>query len=232
MSLNTSDENAEGLGLWNKVAEQSEQQREEAAAALAGIQKTQKDEKKAHRYDVWLSTLVKILLQNQVYDHIITQLVPLLNARCPSHILLAYLLPLSDEILGDVRAELALETIIVPQKTSFTERVTYQEPLNPDIAKHLNAWMDTVRGCLTIDPSQTATKKVQDMINTTYEEGLVKLVAHVLAHFLYDRGINIQPADAAKVARGIIKKMILLVQGVKVDEFFVTPVEEMVQADT
>jgi hypothetical protein len=56
----------------------------------------------------------------------------------------------------------------------------------------------------------------------------VRLVAHTLAHFLYDRGVNIQPADAARVARGIIKKMLLLVQGIAVDEFFVTPVEEMI----
>ncbi len=63
-----------------------------------------------------------------------------------------------------------MDTVVLPSKTSFTERVNYQEPLNPDIAKHLNIWMDTVRGCLTIDPSHTATKKVQDMINTTYEE--------------------------------------------------------------
>ncbi len=231
MSLNTSDESAEGLGLWNKVAEQSEQQREEAAQALAGIQKTQKDEKKAHRYDVWLSELIKILLQNQVYDHIITQLVPLLNARCPSHILLAYLLPLSDDILGKIRLELGMETMTLPTKTPFTDRVEYQEPLDSNIAKHLNIWMDTVRGCLTIDPSQTSTKKVQEMINSVYEEWLVKLVAHVLVHFLYDRGVNIQPADAARVARGIIKKMLLLVQGVKVDEFFVTPVEELIPQD-
>jgi hypothetical protein len=67
------------------------------------------------------------------------------------------------------------------------------------------------------------------MINATYEEELVKLVAHVLVHFLYDRWVNIQPADAARVARGIIKKMILLVQGIAVDEFFATPVEEMIK---
>jgi len=122
-----------------------------------------------------------------------------------------------------------METSILPARLQFTERVAYQEPLDGSIAKHLNIWMDTVRGCITIDPSQTSTKKVQDMINATYEEELVKLVAHVLVHFLYDRGVNIQPADAARVARGIIKKMLLLVQGITVDEFFVTPVEEMVK---
>lgn len=228
MSINSSDESNEGLGLWNKVAEQSEQQREEAAQALASIKRTQKDEKKAHRYDVWLSELIKTLLQNQVYDHIISQLVPLLNARCPSHILLAYILPLSDDILIKVRVELAMDEAIIPRKTPFTERATYQEPLDGNIAKHLNIWMDTVRGCLTIDPSQTSTKKIQEMINSTYEEWLVKLVAHTLVHFLYDRGVNIQPADAARVARGIIKKMLLLVQWIQVEEFFVTPVEEMI----
>ena len=36
---------------------------------------------------------VKNLLQSSVYDHVINQLVPLLNARCPSHLLLGYLLP-------------------------------------------------------------------------------------------------------------------------------------------
>ncbi len=80
--------------------------------------------------------------------------------------------------------------------------------------------METLRGCITIDPSQTMTKKVNDMINTTHEEGLVKLAAHVLAHFLYDRGINIDPADAARVARGVTKKMVLLLQGIAIDPFF------------
>lgn len=59
---------------------------------------------------------------------------------------------------------------MIPTKTPFTERTTYQEPLDGNIAKHLNIWMDTVRGCLTIDPSQTSTKKIQEMINSTYEE--------------------------------------------------------------
>ena len=57
------------------------------------------------------------------------------------------------------------------------------------------------------------------MMNTIHEEGLIKLSAHVIAHFLYDRGIDIQPADAARVARGITKKMILMSQSIKVDEF-------------
>jgi hypothetical protein len=94
---------------------------------------------------VWLSELIKVLLQNQVYDHIISQLVPLLNARCPSHILLAYILPLSDEILTKVRHELSMETVFMPPKVSFTERVSYQEPLDANTAKYLNIWMDTVR---------------------------------------------------------------------------------------
>ena len=229
MWLNSSDESSEGLGMATKVAEQSEQQRDAAVAALAWIQRTQKDEKKAHKFDVLLSELVKILLQNQVYDHVINQLVPLLNVRCPSHILLGYLLPLSDDMLVRVRTELGMEESTLPARLQFNERVAYQEPLDSTIAKHLNIWMDTVRGCVTIDPSQTSTKKIQDMINATYEEELVKLVAHVLVHFLYDRGVNIQPADAARVARGIIKKMLLLVQGITVDDFFATPVEEMIK---
>jgi hypothetical protein len=72
--------------------------------------------------------------------------------------------------------------------------------------------METLKGCITIDPSQTSTKKINDMMNTVHEEGLTKLSAHVIAHFLYDRGIDISPADAARVARGITKKMILLIQ--------------------
>ena len=91
--------------------------------------------------------------------------------------------------------------------------------------------METLRGCITLDHSQTLTKKINDMMNTMHEEGLVKLSAHVLAHFLYDRGVNIEPADAARVARGVTKKMILLLQGITVDAFFgsepvVSPVTE------
>ena len=220
MSLNTWNDSLDGLNLSGKVAEQSEQQREEAAAALAGIARSQKDEKKAVKYDVWLSELIKKLLQSSVYDHVINQLVPLLNARCPSHLLLGYLLPLSDEYMGIVRAGLGLPVVEIPRIASFESRKVYTEPLTPELARHLNIWMETLKGCITIDPSQTSTQKINEMMNDIHEEWLTKLSAHVIAHFLYDRGIDIQPADAARVARGITKKMVLLVQGVKVDDFF------------
>lgn len=225
MSLNTWNDNLDGLNLSGKVAEQSEQQREEAAAALAGIARSQKDEKKAAKYDVWLAELVKKLLQSSVYDHVITQLVPLLNARCPSHLLLGYLLPLSDEYMMIVRESLQLAQTSLPARINVSERKTYSEPLEPELARHLNVWMETLKWCISIDPSQTSTKKINDMINTVYEEWLTRLSAHVIAHFLYDRGVDIQPADAARVARGITKKMILLIQGITVDEFFAASVE-------
>jgi hypothetical protein len=229
MSLNTWNDSLDGLNLSGKVAEQSEQQREEAAAALAGIARTQKDEKKAQKYDVWLSELIKKLLQSSVYDHVINQLVPLLNARCPSHILLGYLLPLSDEYMIVVRETLGLTPANIPARMNVSERKTYSEPLAPELSSHLNIWMETLKGCITIDPSQTSTKKVNDMMNTVHEDGLTKLSAHVIAHFLYDRGIDIQPADAARVARGITKKMLLLIQGIQVDEFFSTEPIKLVQ---
>lgn len=222
MSLNSWNDNLDGLNLSGKVAEQSEEQREEAAAALAGIARSQKDEKKAVKYDVWLSELVKKLLQSSVYDHVINQLVPLLNARCPSHLLLGYLLPLSDEYTLKVREGLNLAPVQIPGINQFSARTTYSEPLAPDLTKHLNIWTETLRGCITIDPSQTSTKKINDMMNTTHEEGLIKLCAHVLAHFLYDRGIDIAPGDAARVARGVTKKMILMIQGITIDEFFLS----------
>lgn len=171
---------------------------------------------------MWLSYLIKKLLQSSVHDHVINQLVPLLNARCPSHLLLGYLLPLSDEHVHIVRAALGLTQVDIPPITPIIERKIYSEPLTPELAKHLNIWMETLKGCITIDPSQTSTKKINDMMNTVHEEGLTKLSAHVIAHFLYDRGIDIQPADAARVARGITKKMLLLIQGIKVDDFFAT----------
>ena len=229
MSLNSSDESLDWLSLGNKVNEQSEQQREEAASALAGIQRTQKDEKKAQKYDVWLSELVKKLLQSSVYDHVINQLVPLLNARCPSHILLGYLLPLSDEYMNTVRNNLGLAAIDIPPVSHTVWRQAYSEPLAPEIARHLNIWMETLKWCITIDPSETSTQKINDMMNDIHEEWLIKLSAHVIAHFLYDRGIDIPPGDAARVARGITKKMILLIQGIKVDEFFVTEPLKLIQ---
>lgn len=222
MWLNSNDEWIDWLNLGNKVSEQSEQQREEAAAALAAIRRSQKDEKKVQIYDVWLTEIIKMLLSNSVYDHVVTQLVPLLNARCPSHILVAYLLPLSDPHLTAVRAYLRMNEISIPSVPVFSTRLAYQEPLPNNIASHLNAWMDTVRGCITIDPSHTATKKINDLVNSVHEAGLVKLVAHVLAHFLYDRWVTIESRDATRVAQGIVKKMILLVQGIQIDDFFLT----------
>ena len=111
-----------------------------------------------------------------------------------------------------MRENLGLPVTALPPRPSIVERKAYSEPLAPELARHLNVWMETLKGCIIIDPSQTSTKKINDMMNTVHEEGLTKLSAHVIAHFLYDRGIDISPADAARVARGITKKMILLIQ--------------------
>jgi hypothetical protein len=119
-----------------------------------------------------------------------------------------------------VRESLGLPLVEIPNITPFTVRTAYSEPLAPQITKHLNIWMESLRGCITIDPSQTSTQKINDMMNDIHEEGLIKLSAHVLAHFLYDRGIDIAPADAARVARGVTKKMIQMIQGIAVDDFF------------
>lgn len=119
-----------------------------------------------------------------------------------------------------VRESLGLSVAEIPPIKQFSARTTYSEPLAPEITRHLNIWMETLRGCITIDPSQTSTQKINDMMNDIHEEGLIKLSAHVLAHFLYDRGIDIAPADAARVARGVTKKMIMMIQGIAVDEFF------------
>lgn len=131
--------------------------------------------------------------------------------------------------MGIVRAGVGLPVVEIPRINSFEARKVYTEPLAPELARHLNIWMETLKGCITIDPSETSTKKINDMMNTIHEEGLTKLSAHVIAHFLYDRGIDIPPADAARVARGITKKMILLIQGVKVDAFFATEPIKLIQ---
>jgi hypothetical protein len=88
---------------------------------------------------------VKKLLQSSVYDHVINQLVPLLNARCPSHLLLGYLLPLSDEYMSIVRDGLQMATASLPPRISVSERKPYSEPLAPELARHLNIWMETLK---------------------------------------------------------------------------------------
>lgn len=131
--------------------------------------------------------------------------------------------------MGTVRESLGLARADIPLYTRTAERKAYSEPLDPELVKHLNIWMETLKGCITIDPSQTSTQKINEMMNDIHEEGLIKLSAHVIAHFLYDRGIDIAPGDAARVARGITKKMILLIQGVKVDSFFATEPIKLIQ---
>ncbi len=88
---------------------------------------------------------MKKLLQNSVYDHVINQLIPLLNSRCPSHLLLGYLLPLSDEFMIRVRKYLQLQIVEIPARKPVTQRTAYSEPLAPEIAQHLNIWMETLK---------------------------------------------------------------------------------------
>jgi len=148
-----SDE-GEILGMGTTASEDAEQSREQAAAALAGIKKNQKDEQKAKKYDDFLADIITDILENHAYDHIIAQIVPLLENRVSSNMLASTLILLKWSYIERARVFCGLEPASQPNYREPADPIEYEEDLDTDLKQIINVWFETFGALLVHESSQ------------------------------------------------------------------------------
>ena len=160
------DGDGEVLGMAATASEDVEQSREQAAAALAGLKKNQKDEKKAKKHDDFLIRIITEIMQKREYDHIIGQLVPLLEKRVSSNLIVSVLMLLEWKFINYARNYCELEPLPEPSYTPPAETTNYDGNMDEQLKEKINTWFETFRHVLTKNPSQEETLRSRELFMT------------------------------------------------------------------
>lgn len=201
------DGGEEVLWMATNASEDVEQSREQAAAALAGLKKNQKDEKKAKQHDNFLVNIITEILQKHEYDHIIGQLVPLLESRCSSNLLVSILMLLEWRFIDYARNYCQMDPVTEPIYTKPVETIEYDGNMDPALRDKINTWFETFKQVLTTNQSEEESNRSREVFAQNKHTPLITLGSHVFGHFLYEHGVRITSKKAQSYSEFIVSEM-------------------------
>lgn len=198
--------------------ESSEKIQEQKAKAWAKAQKSQKDEKKAKKYDFLLAGfLVKIIVDKQ-YDILLNELISCTHKSYPSNFILGVLslinLDISDkirEISSKDHIELDFE---IPAETQEFDAGN----MNPAIQWRINDWIEDILDSVQIEYSQVTTQKLLEWL-TKSDEDIHKYIQKVFRFFLGQINMQISDAKLHSITSFIISEVHESIRKIKFEDF-------------
>lgn len=192
----------ESWEAWSQSSEVSEKYKEAAKKAGAGIKRTQKDEKKAKKYDFLLAKFLVEMILKKKYDNLLDGLFACLDAWYGTNFLLWILsliyLPISDEI----RAASWKEAIEFKYITSWETLKFDDHNLAPEIRDRVNTWIEDMEAVVTLEVSSIITKRTLGLI--LYDEKVRAFTANVFAFFFSEIDIDIKEVKAKSYSEFIL----------------------------
>ena len=214
--------------------QQSEKAKEKASKALAWIQRTKKDEKKAQRDNDYLHLCLREIITAEKYDVLIPYIFPLFDAGVPSHIIIGafslvhqnasniirdhYISNLNNSLLTeDNLNEKNITTKLVDNKkhsyrelvfTPFMSPVEFDDQtLDPAIRKRINEWVEDIFTVVSFDPSVIMTERFMSILGGKEKKDIIKLLSGVFIFFLLRLNINISGEKASLYTEFILKEV-------------------------
>lgn len=180
---------AESPESWWNSAEISEKYKEAAKKAGAWIKRTQKDEKKAKRYDFLLAKYLVEMILKKKYDSILEELFSCLDTGYGANFLLWILsliyLPISHEIRKfEWKEEISFSYIPSAEIGSFDESNIPEE-----IRLRVNAWIEDMESVMRMEASTIVTKRTLGLI--LYDEKIRDFSSKVFSYFFLELNIKI-----------------------------------------
>lgn len=179
---------------WSNSAEISEKYKEAAKKARAWIKRTQKDEKKAKKYDFLLAKFLVEMILKRKYDILLDDLFSCLDLWYWTNFLLGILylvyLPISHEIRKfSWKEELEFHYWISSEPEEFDDH-----NLPEWIRSRVNAWIDDMESVTSLEVSTITTKRNLHLI--VYDEKVRKFTAEVFSFFFSELNITITDVKA------------------------------------
>jgi hypothetical protein len=187
---------------WSQSSEISEKYKAAAKKAGAGIKRTQKDEKKAKKYDFLLAKFLVEMILKKKYDTLLDRLFSCLDAGYGTNFLLWILsliyLPISSEIRKASGVE-PIEFHYIPSNESLRFD---DHDLDPKIRNRVNSWIADMEAVVTLEVSSIITKRTLGLI--LYDEKVRAFTADVFAFFFSEINIDISESKVRNYSEFIL----------------------------
>lgn len=199
---------------WN--LEVSEKYKESSKKAQQWIQRTQKDEKKAKKYDFILAWfLVKIILDKK-YDPIIVQLFKSTDFGYTSNFVLWIISLINIEISNKIRENLNKPQIDFDYKNS--EIIKFDDSNLPEQVKNrINDWIEDIIDSVSIEYSNVQAKRI---ISSLKKDNWIisNYITSVLIFFLNSINISVDKNTAKWISNFIILEVSKRIEKLEIQE--------------
>ncbi len=196
------DESAES---WSNSAEISEKYKQAAKKARSGIRRTQKDEKKAKKYDFLLAKFLVEMILKKKYDELLDELFSCLDAGYGTNFLLWILsliyLPISQEIRQHAGKK-ELEFSYQPSQ----EMLPFDDHHLPgEVRDRVNAWIEDMEIVTHMEASTEITRRTLSLI--LYDEKIREFTAKVFSFFFREIRIHISASKSRSYSDFILEEL-------------------------
>ncbi len=192
----------EGSESGSQSSEISEKYKAAAKKAGAGIKRTQKDEKKAKKYDFLLAKFLVEMILKKKYDELLDELFACLDAGYGTNFLLGILsliyLPISNEIRktnGKTEIDFHYEPTTSP--IGFDDHA-----LDPQIRERVNKWIEDMESVVALEVSSIITKRTLWLI--LYDEKVRVFTSKVFTFFFTELNISITESKSLSYSEFIL----------------------------
>lgn len=191
---------------WNSAEaakDSSEKYKESNKKAWAKVAKTQKDEKKAKKYDFLLAGfLVKIIIDKK-YDTILDTLFPAIHTWYPSNFILWILSIINIEISNKIREKSNKELIDFNYITKKIVEKFDDSNIDKAIQNRINYWVEDITDSVTLEYSSIQTQKLKQLLIKD-ENLLLSYTSKVFSFFLKELNINITKGKSDSISQFIL----------------------------
>ena len=199
-----------------QVKEVSEKFKESIKKASAWIARTQKDEKKAKKYDFLLANfLVKIIIDKK-YDSVLENIFKTMDFWYSSNFILWILSLINLEVSNKIREFSWKEQI------SFDFRLEEiwefdDNNMRKPIKDRINLWIEDMIDATTIDFSSIQNKRNIELLDKDWKV-IIIFTAQIISFFLNEANISIKKDKAISISKFIISEVKSAMKSLKIEE--------------
>ena len=184
----------------------SEKFKESTKKAWAKVAKTQKDEKKAKKYDFLLAGFLVKIIVDKKYDSILDTLFPAIHAWYPSNFILWILSLINTNISNKIRETSNKELIQFNYNIKETVGEFDDSNIDKAIQNRINYWVEDITDSVTLEYSNIQTAKLKELLIKD-ETFLLAYTSKVFIFFLKEININITNNKSLSISEFILSEV-------------------------
>lgn len=187
---------------WSNSAEVAEKLKEAIKRWAAWMKRTQKDEKKAKKYDMLLAGfLVKIIIDKK-YDFILSPLFSCLDKGFSSNLVLWILSLVHEEISQKIKSLTWKE--YSPYSFKYAETIEFNDStVDQQVKQRINSWVEDISGIISLEYSSIQVNELRKNFISN-KDTLLIFTAEVFKFFLHNSNITIEETPLFSISEFIL----------------------------